>query len=100
MTSAAYGIGHHSIADGTAVGCPVSPFFASTAGLGVLLGEERAHPARPDSAFWAPLIVYVGVGCFGCCRGRGPGPGLLTLSRSTDPVPIDSQRLMDPDRER
>jgi hypothetical protein len=30
-------------------GCPVSPFFASTALLGVLPGEERAHPARP---FW------------------------------------------------
>jgi len=47
MTSAAYGVGRDSIADGAAVGCPVSPFFASTAWLGVLPGEERAHPARP-----------------------------------------------------
>ena len=47
MTSAAYDVGRDSIADGAAVGCPVSPFFASTAWLGVLPGEERAHPARP-----------------------------------------------------
>ncbi|RLE36024.1 MAG: hypothetical protein DRJ61_01760 [Acidobacteria bacterium] len=47
MTSAAYTVGRDSIADGAAVGCPVSPFFASTARLGVLPGEERAHPALP-----------------------------------------------------
>ena len=29
-TSAAYGVGHHSIARAAAVGCPVSPFFASS----------------------------------------------------------------------
>jgi len=55
MTSAAYGVGRDSIADGAAEGCPVSPFFASTARLEVLPGEERAHPAHPDLAFWALL---------------------------------------------
>ncbi len=54
MTSAAYGVGRDSIADDTAVGCPVSPFFASTAQLRVLPDEERAHQARPvgDERSW------------------------------------------------
>jgi len=51
MTSAAYGVGRDSIAEVTAVDCPVSPFFATAAWLGVLPGEERAHPARPGSRF-------------------------------------------------
>jgi len=63
MTSAAYGVGRDSIASTLAVDCPVSPFFALTAQLGVLPGEERAHPARPDLGFWALLVLYVGVGC-------------------------------------
>ncbi len=42
-TSGAYGIGRDSNAQGVAVGCPVSPFFASTARLGVRPGEERAQ---------------------------------------------------------
>jgi len=48
MTSAAYDVGRDSIAEDTAVGCPVSPFFATAAQLGILPGEERAHPARPE----------------------------------------------------
>ncbi|RLE18852.1 MAG: hypothetical protein DRJ65_20905 [Acidobacteria bacterium] len=40
MTSAACGVSQHSIADRAAVGCPVSPFFASTAQLRVLPDEE------------------------------------------------------------
>ncbi len=73
MTSAAYGVSQDLIAGGAAVGCPVSPFFASTARVGDLPGEERAHPARPDSASCAPLSVCVGIGP-DCC------PGPLTLS--------------------
>ncbi|RLE27788.1 MAG: hypothetical protein DRJ61_17095 [Acidobacteria bacterium] len=53
MTSAAYGVGRDSVVDALAEGCPVSPFFASAARLGVLPGEERAHPARPGFAFSA-----------------------------------------------
>ncbi len=34
----------------------------------VLPGEERAHAARPDLAFWALAQLYVGVGVPGCCR--------------------------------
>ena len=64
-TSAACGVGPDSIADALAVGCPVSPFFASTAWLGVLPGEERAHPARPALAFWALSGPNVCVGCLG-----------------------------------
>jgi len=45
--AAAYGVGRDSIAEGAAVDCPVSPFFASTVRLGGLPGEERAHLARP-----------------------------------------------------
>ncbi|RKZ66440.1 MAG: hypothetical protein DRQ48_10775 [Gammaproteobacteria bacterium] len=52
MTSAACGVGRDSIAHAFAVGCPVSPFFASTVQLGVLPGEERAHPARPVGGIW------------------------------------------------
>jgi hypothetical protein len=52
-TSAAYGIGRDSIAEAFAERCPVSPFFASTALLGVLPGEEMAHPARADLRVWA-----------------------------------------------
>ncbi len=62
-TSAACGVGRDSIAGGGAVGCPVSPFFASTAWFGVLLGEERAHPARPVLVFLALSGWSVGVGC-------------------------------------
>ncbi len=64
MISAACGVSRDSIAEGVAVGCPVTPFFASAARLGVLLGEERAHPARPDLAFRTLAGLYVGVGCF------------------------------------
>ena len=55
MTSAAYGVSRDSIAEGVAVDCPVSPFFATTARLGVLPGEERAHLARPDARFGRSL---------------------------------------------
>jgi len=48
MTSAAYTVGRDSIAEAFAEGSPVAPFFASAALLGVLLGEERAHPAPPS----------------------------------------------------
>ncbi|MCK5379439.1 MAG: hypothetical protein KAJ78_08535 [Acidobacteria bacterium] len=62
MISAAYGFSRDSIAAAAAVGCQVSPFFASTAWLGVLPGEERAHMARPDSAVCALSGLYVGIG--------------------------------------
>ena len=45
--AAAYGVGQDSIAEALAEGSPVSPFFASTARLGGLPDEERAHPAHP-----------------------------------------------------
>ena len=48
MTSAAYTVGRDSIAEAFAEGSPVAPFFASAALLGVLLDEERAHPAPPS----------------------------------------------------
>jgi hypothetical protein len=74
--SAAYGIGRDSIADATAVGCPVSPFFASTAQLRVLPVEERAHPARPvgDGRSW-----FHGWSLASGPGGRisFPGPGLV-----------------------
>ncbi|MEN8162999.1 MAG: hypothetical protein ABFS37_02630 [Acidobacteriota bacterium] len=63
MTSAAYGVGQYSIANALAEDCPVSPFFASTARLGGLPGEERAHPARPDLGFCALSGPNIGVGC-------------------------------------
>ncbi len=60
MTSAAYGVGRDSFTEGVAVGCPVSPFFASTARLGVLHDEERAHPARPVQQSALSLWGYPG----------------------------------------
>ena len=74
MTSAAYGVGQHTTAGALAEGCPVSPFFAATARLGVLPGEERAHPARPELAFWALAGLYVGVGCSDVVAAAVPVP--------------------------
>ncbi len=44
LATPAFGVGRDSIADALAGDCPVSPFFASTAQVGVLPGEERVHP--------------------------------------------------------
>ncbi|RLE22241.1 MAG: hypothetical protein DRJ65_14305 [Acidobacteria bacterium] len=88
MTSAAYGVSHHSIANRAAVGCPVSPFFASAAWLEVLQGEERAHPAHPDLAFCALSGLYVGVGCSVTVAGPVCGPGRGCSFR---PLPSDTE---------
>ncbi len=82
-TSAACGVGPDSIADALAVGCPVSPFFASTAWLGVLPGEERAHPARPALPFWALSGPNVCVGCLGADAVQSPCPWIPTPVRKT-----------------
>ena len=55
MTSAAYGIGRDSIADGVAERCQVSAFFATTARAGGLPGEEnRTRHAPSERALWLP----------------------------------------------
>ena len=52
MTSAAYGVSRDSIANGVAERCQVSAFFAATAQLGGLPGEEsrtRHAPSERDA---------------------------------------------------
>jgi hypothetical protein len=63
MTSAASGVRQDSIAEDFAEGSPVSPFFASTAQLGVLLGEERAHPAHPVRGIGCSWVSVFGTVC-------------------------------------
>jgi len=48
MTSTAYGMGRDSVAEATAERCQVSTFFASTARLGGLPGEESRTRHAPS----------------------------------------------------
>ncbi|RLE35401.1 MAG: hypothetical protein DRJ61_03410 [Acidobacteria bacterium] len=48
MTSAAYGVGRDSIANGFAERCQVSAFFAATAQMGGLPGEESRTRHAPS----------------------------------------------------
>ena len=52
-TSAAYGVSRDSIANGAAVDCPVSTFFATSSWLGGLPGEENRTPHVPSEVFGA-----------------------------------------------
>ena len=77
MTSAAYGFSQDSTAKGVAVDCPVSPFFATAARLGVLPGEERAHPARPDLRIGRSRVLGSALAsASGSCAWGGPGESL------------------------
>ncbi len=49
----------------------MSPFFASAAQVGVLPGEERAHPAYPFWRLGARVLLAVPAYCSGCNRRRG-----------------------------
>ncbi len=60
MTSAAYTVGQHSIADVLAVDCPVSTFFATSFWLGGLPGEESRTRHVPSKR--TLLVFGAGVG--------------------------------------
>ena len=60
------------ITNPTAVGCPVSPFFASTAQGGILHGEERAHPAHPDLASCGAMYLTSALAGWAPAAGSDP----------------------------
>jgi len=64
MTSAAYGVGGHSIADGVAVDCQVSAFFAPSEWPKGLPGEESRTRHVPSNI----------LGALGFERLRGANP--------------------------